>query len=52
VAASGGIGEVHKARDTRLDLIVAIKILIEGLAGDSTFRERVAAVAELTFQNR
>src|SRR3954452_781440 len=34
------MGEVYKARDTRLDRIVAIKILPAALASDPQFRER------------
>ena len=34
------MGEVYKARDTRLDRTVAIKILPETLAADPQFRDR------------
>jgi serine/threonine protein kinase len=37
---AGGMGEIYRARDTRLDRIVAIKILPEYLSGKSQSRER------------
>jgi serine/threonine protein kinase len=51
----GGMGEVFRARDTRLDRIVAIKILNQGLADTPEIRQRfereARAVSSLNHPN-
>ena len=51
----GGMGDVHKARDTRLNRTVAIKVLSESLSGDPQLRERFSrearAISSLSHPN-
>jgi Tol biopolymer transport system component len=44
------MGEVYRARDTRLDRTVAIKVLAPGLAADPEFRQRFHAEARAISQ--
>jgi serine/threonine-protein kinase len=47
---SGGMGEIYRGRDTRLDRVVAIKILPDAVAADPQFRERFAREARALSQ--
>lgn len=46
--ATGGMGEVWEAADTRLDRQVAVKVLKQELSGDADFRRRFHAEARMT----
>ena len=53
---AGGMGEVYRARDTRLDRIVAIKLLPSALVNEpgrrvDRFRQEARAVARITHPN-
>jgi len=52
---AGGMGEVYQARDTRLDRLVAIKILPENFANRPEFRQRfereARAISSLSHPN-
>jgi serine/threonine protein kinase len=47
LAGAGGMGEVYKARDTRLDRIVALKLPSEGIGDDLQLRARFQREARI-----
>ena len=52
---AGGMGEVYKARDTRLDRLVAVKVLSPALAltpdGRERFEREARAISRLSHPN-
>ena len=47
---TGGMGEVYKARDTRLDRTVAVKVLPASLSENPAFRQRFEREAKAISQ--
>ncbi len=43
---AGGMGEVYRARDTRLDRIVAIKVLAFRLSSSAELKQRIECEAK------
>ena len=47
---AGGMGEVYRARDTRLERDVAVKVLPSGLSSDLNLRQRLEREAKAVSQ--